>query len=308
VSEEAESAGERQPSMHEPVMLREVVARLRPAPGEVHVDGTLGLGGHAVEILRALEPSGLLVGIDRDAEALALAEGRLRAVGNSFRLFQGEFSGLKELLQLAGLPPEGAVDGLLLDLGVSSLQLDRPERGFSFQRSGPLDMRMTSGQGESAMDFLRRVSPEDLEGVLRDYGEEPRARRIARAIVEARGKEGLETTGDLARIVESVVPREGKRTHPATRTFQGIRIAVNRELVHLRSILRILDRVVKPGGRVVVLSYHSLEDRLVKASFREGAREGFFRIDKDDPGRPSREEIEANPRSRSARLRSVVRV
>ena len=293
---------------HWPVLVNEVIERLRPAPGETHVDGTLGTGGHAVEILRRLGPKGLLIGIDRDRDALEIARARLEAVGFPFRPYQGAYSDIAHFLQLTGLPREGAMDGLLLDLGVSSLQLDRPERGFSFMHSGPLDMRMAPGEGEPAMDFLERVSVEDLEMVLREYGEEPRAGRIARAIDKVRRKERIETTGQLARIVEGVLPRMGKKTHPATRTFQGIRIAINRELEHLRLLLRDLDRLVRPGGRVVVLSYHSLEDRIVKDSFREGVRQGFYRWGLPNPGRADHDEIAANPRSRSVRLRSVVRV
>ena len=292
---------------HLPVMLEEVLERLDPRPGEVHVDATLGAGGHAAAILSRLGPSGLLIGIARDPGALEIAISRLEAVGFPFRVMKGAFSQLTDHLRLLGLAPEGAMDGLLLDLGVSSMQLERPERGFSFLRDGPLDMRMSPGEGESASELLERASIEELERALREYGEEPAAGRIAKAIDRARRKEKLETTGQLARIVEAVLPRKGKRTHPATRTFQGVRIAVNRELEHLRRILRDLDRLVKPGGRVVVLSYHSLEDRIVKESFRERVREGIFRWILPNPLTPSPEETQRNPRSRSARLRAVVR-
>lgn len=294
--------------VHQPVLLAEVLQRLDPRPGEVHVDCTLGGGGHGAAILSKLGSAGLLVGVDRDKEALEVARPRLERVGYPFRLAQGVYSRLGEFFQLFGLPPQGAVDGLLLDLGVSSLQLDRPERGFSFLREGPLDMRMAPGEGESAADFVERASSEELERALREYGEEPAAAKIARAIDRARRKEKIKTTGQLARIVERVLPRKGKRTHPATRTFQGIRIAINRELEHLRLLLRDLDRLVKPGGRVAVLSYHSLEDRIVKESFREGAREGLYELHLPNPLTPSEEEISKNPRARSARLRSVSRV
>ena len=293
---------------HQPVLLAEVLERLDPRPGEVHVDSTLGTGGHGAAILSRLGPTGLLIGIDRDKEALDVARSHLESTGLPFRLQRGLYSELKEYFRLFGLPPQGAVDGLLLDLGVSSLQLDRPERGFSFLNEGPLDMRMAPGEGESAAEFLERASLDEIEGALRNYGEEPASTRIARAIDRARKEEKIKTTGQLARIVEGVLPRKGKKTHPATRTFQGIRIAINRELEHLRLLLRDLDRWVKPGGRVVVLSYHSLEDRMVKESFREGAREGLYQVHMPNPLRPGKDEILRNPRARSARLRSVTRV
>jgi 16S rRNA (cytosine1402-N4)-methyltransferase len=292
--------------VHRPVLLEEVLERLAPSPGEVHVDATLGGGGHAAAILSRLGPDGMLIGIDRDPRALEIARPRLEATGHPFRLVEGPYSRIREFLRLCGLPQERAMDGLLLDLGVSSLQLDRPERGFSFLRDGPLDMRM-SGGGESAREFLERASAEEIEEIIREYGEEPAARRIAAAIERARRKEGIRTTGDLARVVESVLPRRGKRTHPATRTFQGIRIAINEELEHLRLVLRGLDRLVKPGGRVVVLSYHSLEDRMVKRELGEGAREGVYRWILPSPLLPGAREIEENPRARSAKLRAVVR-
>lgn len=303
----AERDPEDRPEVHLPVMADEVLDRLRPAPGEIHVDATVGAGGHAVRILEKLSPGGLLLGIDRDPEILDLASERLAVVGGQFRLVRGVFSRINEHLEKAGLRPEGAMDGLLLDLGVSSLQLDRPERGFSFLRDGPLDMRMSQGEGESALELVQKATPEELETVLREYGEEPAARRIVRAITEARAQGALRTTGQLAALVERVLPRQGKRSHPATRTFQGIRIAVNRELEHLRLILRDLDRWIKPGGRVVVLSYHSLEDRIVKETFRERAKEGLYHEVKPNPLAPSEDEIKRNPRARSARLRSVVR-
>lgn len=302
-SEPAPSRG-----LHQPVLLADVLRCLQPAPGEVHIDCTLGTGGHALEILSRLGPTGLLVGIDLDPEATELARPRLEHTGFPFRIFHGPYSDIATYLQLSGLPREGAADGVLLDLGVSSLQLDRPERGFSFLRSGPLDMRMAPGAGEPAEIFLREVPKDELARVLREYGEEPHAGKIARAIDQARRKEKIRTTEQLARVVESVIPRRGKKTHPATRTFQGIRIAINRELEHLRLVLRDLDRLVRPGGRVVVLSYHSLEDRCVKESFRQGVQEGFYRWILPNPVKASRDEIEENPRSRSVRLRAVVRV
>lgn len=292
---------------HLPVMLEEVLEALSPREGETHADLTLGAAGHGAAILARLGSAGLLLGVDRDAQALELARTRLEAVGGRFRLFQGEFSRLPEFLRQLGGVPEGALDGALLDLGVSSMQLDQPERGFSFLREGPLDMRMAPGEGLSAADLLERSSVEELERILRELGEEKAARRIARAVERARRLGRIETTTQLARIIEEALPRRGAKIHPATRSFQGIRIAVNRELDHLRLLLRDLDRWIRPGGRVAVLSYHSLEDRIVKQSLQSRVDEGIFRWREPPVRLPTAEEIERNPRSRSAKMRSVVR-
>lgn len=289
-------------------MLREVLTCLQPTAGEVHADGTVGAGGHSVPILERLGASGFLLGIDRDPQALHIAEGRLAAVGNPYRLAQGVYSALREHLIAAGRRPESALDGLLLDLGVSSMQLDRPERGFSFMNDGPLDMRMSSDEGEDAAAYLRRVAPAELEEVLREFGDERFARRIAREVERTRRQRAIATTMELARLVERVLPRrEPGRIHPATRTFQAIRIAVNRELDELRCVLRDLDRLLRPGGRLVVLSYHSLEDRIVKRWGQAAVREGLFSWRGEKLLRPGDEEIAENPRARSARLRTLVR-
>ena len=292
---------------HLPVMLEETLRCLAPRPGETMLDGTLGLGGHAAEILSRLSPGGELIGLDRDPEALALAAKRLDGVGGSYRLLHGTFDRVGELLKELELSSDGAFDGLLLDLGVSSMQLDRAERGFSFRNDGPLDMRMDRGEEESAASWLARVPVEELARVIRRYGEEPQAGKIARAIDRGRRERPITTTAELASLIEELVPRRGKKIHPATKTFQAIRIAVNRELDCLRDVLEKLDRYMKPGGRVVVLSYHSLEDRLVKTVFRDRAREGFFISHPDGLQRPTQTEVQSNPRSRSARLRAVVR-
>ena len=292
---------------HLPVMLEETLLCLAPRPGETMLDGTLGLGGHAVELLRRLSPGGVLIGIDRDPEALEQASKRLSGVGGEYRLLHGTFDRMGELLKERGISPDAALDGMLLDLGVSSMQLDRAERGFSFQNDGPLDMRMDPGAEESAASWLARVPVEELSGAIRRYGEEPQAGRIARAIDRRRKERPIETTGELAALIEDLVPRRGKKIHPATRTFQAIRIIVNRELDCLEETLCKLDRYMKPGGRVVVLSYHSLEDRLVKTVFRDRAAEGFFLPHPDGLQRPGEAEVRSNPRSRSARLRAVVR-
>ena len=292
---------------HLPVMLEETLRCLAPRPGETMLDGTLGLGGHAAEILSRLSPGGELIGLDRDPEALALAAKRLDGVGGNYRLLHGTFDRVGELLKELELSSDGAFDGLLLDLGVSSMQLDRAERGFSFRNDGPLDMRMDPGEKESAASWLAQVPVEELARVIRRYGEEPQAGKIARAIDRGRRERPITTTAELASLIEELVPRRGKKIHPATKTFQAIRIIVNRELDCLRDALEKLDRYMKPGGRVVVLSYHSLEDRIVKTVFRDRVREGFFISHPDGLQRPTQTEVQSNRRSRSARLRAVVR-
>ena len=228
-------------------------------------------------------------------------------MGGSYRLLHGTFDRVGELLKELELSSDGAFDGLLLDLGVSSMQLDRAERGFSFRNDGPLDMRMDPGEEESAASWLAQAPVEELARVIRRYGEEPQAGKIARAIDRARRERPITTTAELSSLIEELVPRRGKKIHPATKTFQAIRIVVNRELDCLRDALEKLDRYMKPGGRVVVLSYHSLEDRLVKTVFRDRVREGFFISHPDGLQRPTQTEVQSNPRSRSARLRAVVR-
>lgn len=292
---------------HLPVMLEETLQCLAPQPGETVLDGTLGLGGHAVEILRRLAPGGTLIGIDRDPQALEQAAKRLDGAGGEYRLLHGTFDLAGQLLRESGISPDGALDGLLLDLGVSSMQLDRAERGFSFQNDGPLDMRMDPGARESAASWIAGTPVEEMSRVIRRYGEEPQAGRIARGIDRSRQQQPIETTGQLSALIEELVPRRGKKIHPATKTFQAIRIVVNRELDCLRDALDRLDRYMKPGGRVVVLSYHSLEDRLVKGAFRQRVQEGLFLPHPAGLQRPSETEVRANPRSRSARLRAVVR-
>ncbi len=288
-------------------MLEETLRCLAPRPGETMLDGTLGLGGHAAEILSRLSPGGELMGLDRDPEALALAAKRLDGVGGAYRLLHGTFDRVGELLKELEISSDGAFDGLLLDLGVSSMQLDRAERGFSFRNDGPLDMRMDRGEEESAASWLAQAPVEEIARVIRRYGEEPQAGKIARAIDRGRREQPITTTAELSSLIEELVPRRGKKIHPATKTFQAIRIAVNRELDCLRDALEKLDRYMKPGGRVVVLSYHSLEDRLVKTVFRDRVREGLFISHPDGLQRPTQTEVQSNPRSRSARLRAVVR-
>lgn len=294
--------------LHQPVMPEETLRLLAPASGEWFADGTVGLGGHAAEILGRLGPEGFLIGCDLDTEALGHARARLEAIGANFRLFAGAYTTLPGCIRQIGRAPEAALDGLLLDLGVSSLQLDSAGRGFSFQKDGPLDMRMDASHGESAADYIRRASVQELHDVLKRRGEERAARRIARAIVEERGRRPITTTRDLAEIVERLEPRRGARLHPATRTFLAIRLVVNQELECLEGFLRNVDRYLRPRGRIAVLAYHSLEDRIVKRVLGEGVRQGLLRWRTDRPLRPGSEEVAANPRARSARLRVAERV
>ena len=284
--------------MHQPVLCREVVELLRPRPGGVYVDGTLGLGGHAEALVRA---GGRVLGIEWDEDAAARAVERL---GTSVDVVRDSYANLASILEGRGL---SEVDGLLLDLGVSSLQLDTASRGFSFSKEGPLDMRMSPRIPGTAKDLLRTIGERELEQLLREYGEEPRARKIAAAIVRGRGETGgdiLESTRALGEFVERLIGRHG-RTHPATRVFQALRIAVNGELENVKKFLEIFDRYLKEGARCCVISFHSLEDRLVKRAFKEKAAAGLVRIVTKKPIRATREEALANPRSRSAKLRCV---
>ena len=289
--------------MHVPVLVAEVVELLSPGPGQRFVDATIGLGGHAAAVLPRLRPGGLLLGVDRDGEALEEAEVRLAEHRGCFELVQGDFRDLARLVARTGFGP---ADGVLFDLGASSIQLDRPERGFGFQADAPLDMRMDRSRGPTGAEFLRRVSARELERVLREYGEERYARRIARAVVERRG--AVRTTGDLARLIERVVPRRERRKHPATRSFQAIRMAVNDEPGALADVLATLPRWLAPGGRVAAISFHSGEDRAVKQAFRAYERAGVVAVATRKPVRASAAEVRANRRARSARLRVARRL
>ncbi len=289
------------PLSHTPVLVEEVLRFLQPRPGGVYVDATVGTGGHAERILQLSSPDGRVVGIDRDAQALEVASRRLAVFGDRVRLLRGDFAALEALARQAGAVP---ADGVLMDLGVSSLQLSKPERGFSFQEEGPLDMRMDPSQPQTAADLVNTLSEAELAELLRRYGEEPFARRIARAIVRHRP---LRTTTELVEVVRRAVPRHAwpRRIHVATRTFQALRIATNRELEALEQALRQLPEVLGPGGRAVVVAFHSLEDRIVKRAFNSDPR---LRPLVRKPLRPSPQEVARNPRARSARLRAAERV
>jgi 16S rRNA (cytosine1402-N4)-methyltransferase len=298
------------------VLAEEAVRLLAPRSGEVYCDATVGGGGHAERILEASSPAGRLVGIDRDPAALAAARERLVRFGERVTLVHGAFGDAGQILGELGL---SLVDGFVVDLGVSSPQLDRAERGFSFQREGPLDMRMDPTRGETAAEMLARVSVDELKRILKDYGEERYAGRIARVIKEA-GE--VRTTTELAALVARSVPTRERHKDPATRTFQALRIAVNDELGQLERFLAEFPSLLKSGGRVVVIAFHSLEDRLVKNRFRDLAKHPGVPADLAEkmglknpeltllttkPMVPSDEEIAANPRARSAKLRAAVR-
>ncbi|MBI3988816.1 MAG: 16S rRNA (cytosine(1402)-N(4))-methyltransferase RsmH [candidate division NC10 bacterium] len=296
--------------LHIPVLLREVLELLRPAPGGRFLDCTVGLGGHAEAILEAGGPETILCGIDRDAEALALAEERLDRYRGQAQLVHGDF---RELWELAREHRWASFDSILFDLGVSSFQLGNPERGFSFFINGPLDMRMDrSGGSRTAAELLAVLSEKELAGILWEFGEERFSRRIARAIVRKREQDPITSTKQLKDLVERTVPRSAwpRKIHPATRTFQALRIAVNDELSGLSGTLEEASALLKPGGRLVVIAFHSLEDRIVKETFRRlaGQEPSAFRLLTKKPVVPSEEEREQNPRSRSAKLRALEKV
>ena len=286
---------------HVPVLLAETLELLGVRPGGLWVDGTVGLGGHAEAVLRATAPAGRLRGFDRDSEALARARARLLPFGDRVRLEHADYREIKE--RLAG----EAADGILLDLGVSSLQLDDAERGFSFQREGPLDMRMDRSERGGASELVNRMRESDLADLIHEFGEEPYSRRIARAIARAREKAPIATTTELAEIVRRAAPKSRRPGfHPATRTFQALRIRTNRELDGLEPALEQAAECLRPAGRMAVIAFHSLEDRAAKQAFRSLETRGF-RVLTKKPLRPGEQETRDNPRSRSARLRAVVR-
>jgi len=286
---------------HEPVLRKEVLEWLAVRPGGVYLDGTVGLGGHSRAILEASSPGGFLYGFEWDEASWQEAEARLRQeFPGRFRLLRANFAEAPELLLSEGVK----VDGALLDLGLSSFLLEASGRGFSFLRDEPLDMRMDTRARFTARDLVNRLSFRELVELLRAYGEEPRAERIARAILEARKEKPVETSGELARIVAQAVRPRKRGEHPATLTFQALRMAVNRELENLKRFLARAPEILKPGGRLVVISFHSLEDRLVKQAFRGDPR---LRVLTKKVVRPTAEEVRRNPRARSARLRAAER-
>jgi 16S rRNA (cytosine1402-N4)-methyltransferase len=295
---------EREPT-HEPVMAAETVALLDPSRGGLFVDCTVGLGGHARALLEA--GATRVLGLDRDPEALALAAESLAGWGDRVELVHADYRELGPILDARGVH---LVDGAFADLGVSSMQFDAEGRGFSFRRDEPLDMRMDQTQGPTAADLLVDVEEEELANVIFQYGEERFSRRIARRIVEARRRGPVTTTGQLAQIVRQAVPRKGyQRIDPATRTFQALRIWVNRELEGLDAFLVGASRRLRAGARLAVITFHSLEDRIVKHGFRAlAAGEMALRILTRKPVTPGEAEVERNPRARSAKLRAIERL
>jgi 16S rRNA (cytosine1402-N4)-methyltransferase len=307
---------------HEPVLIREVLESLVLKPGGIYVDGTVGGGGHAQAILAATAPDGIVIGIDRDDDALSESARVLESFGTRTFLVKGNYADMKGILSRLGME---RVDGIVLDLGVSSHQLETAGRGFSFTKPAPLDMRMDRDAPWTARELVNTADPRELKRILREYGEELQAGRIARAIVERRKAGPIETTDELAGIIASAMPARMShgRIHPATRTFQALRIAVNDELESLhRGIASGIDSL-KEGGRFSVISFHSLEDRMVKDLFRDASRgcrcppdlpvcacggRPRLRVITRKPVRPGEEEVEHNPRARSAKLRTAERI
>ena len=306
-----------QPFLHRPVLFAEVMQWMRPREGGVYLDGTLGGGGHSEGILRAAGGKATLYGIDRDPEAIAAASLRLQEY-KGFHPLHGNFHDAKALLKAAGASP---LTGALVDLGVSSYQLDNAERGFSYHEDAPLDMRMDTSQGETAAEYLARVSPEEFRRILTDYGEEKWAARITQIFAEKRAQKPIVTTLDLVAVVDAAIPKAVRRKdegHPARRTFQAVRIAVNDELAPLEKSLCDMVDLLAPEGRLLVITFHSLEDRIVKNTFRRlqnpctcPPKAPICTCGKKSLGRvlgggaipPTAEETESNPRARSAKLR-----
>ncbi len=307
--------------MHIPVLLEESMDFLNVRPDGVYADLTLGLGGHAREILKRIK-AGRLIGIDKDEEALLKTKEALEAYGEKLAAFKADFREAGELIRRQGY---NRLDGFIMDLGVSTLQLKTPERGFGFSSDAPLDMRMDRSRGESAADLVNSLPESGLSRIIFEYGEERWAKRIARTIAARREEKRIDTTRELSRAVEDSIPRGAwpPKIHPATRTFQALRIAVNGEIDALKAALPEMVSMLESGGRAVVISYHSLEDRLVKDTFRAGARpcacppdfpecvcgkKPYLKILTPKPVLPSEAEIVSNPSARSAKLRAAERI
>lgn len=304
---------------HDSVLLDEAVSALVHKKDGIYIDGTFGRGGHSKKILEKLSTGGRLFAIDKDLEAVGYAQ-EIEQQDSRFSIWHGSFTDAASFLKEKGL--SGKIDGLLMDLGLSSPQLDDAQRGFSFMREGPLDMRMNTAKGLSAKEWLANESEENLAAVIKEYGEERFAKRIANAIVNSRAKTGIETTTQLAEIVSQAIPRWEKHKHPATRTFQAIRIFINRELDDLSDALESALDILAPRGRLVVISFHSLEDRIVKNYIKKLAKgddiPSYIPVQKDQLNKrmiiigkaikPSEQEIEGNPRARSAIMRIAEKI
>ncbi len=292
---------------HVSVLLKEAIDFLAIRRGGTYIDATLGLGGHSYEIASRLGRRGRLIGFDKDRQALEIARKRLAQPPPELQRDWPEVTVLhSSFAEIGSRVPPVSADGILADLGLSSLQLAEPARGFSFQAEGPLDMRMNQHGERTADQVVNRMGEEELANVIYEFGEERRSRRIARAIVRARP---IRTTAHLAQVISTALrPMKSERIHPATRTFQAIRIFVNRELEDLQALLASAPQVLKAGGRLVIISFHSLEDRLVKDAMRDGAKNGVYRILTKKPVIATEEEIDRNPRARSAKLRAAEKI
>jgi len=291
--------------LHLPVLLDEVIHLLEPGSGDIILDGTLGGGGHAAAILEKIGKEGKLIAIDRDPEAIERNKERLGAYPNVIYA-HGDFRNVDDILEENGIT---ALDGALFDLGMSSFQVDDADRGFSFQKDGPLDMRFDPSRGMPAAEVVNGFGKEELSDIIREYGEERHAGLVAAAICAARKKEYIKTTGELTRIVGGAVGRRYRRQklHPAARTFQALRIYVNDELGAVEEVLEKTVPLMRAGARICVISFHSLEDRIVKVSFRDMVRSGSLELVTKKPLRPAEEEVRTNPRARSAKLRVAQR-
>jgi 16S rRNA (cytosine1402-N4)-methyltransferase len=287
--------------VHVPVLLHEILQTLGPRSGGTYMDGTLGAGGYAEAILEESSPDGMVIGLDLDPDAIERCVRKLARFGERIKVVHGGFQDAKTILASLGV---ATLDGAVLDLGLSSNQLEDPQRGFSFRFTGPLDMRFDTTTGEEVLEYLQNISAAKLEEILATYGEERYCKKLARGIIAARDRRELMTTNDLATAIIRILGGRRGKIHPATRTFQALRIAVNRETENLDTALQEIPSLLAPGGRFCVVSYHSLEDRAVKQSFRERRRDkSRWKLVYAKPVRPSREEIGANPRARSARMR-----
>ena len=295
--------------LHIPVMLREVIDYLDPKPGQIIVDATLGTGGHSFEILKRITPGGKLIGIDRDEDSLAICRKRLSEFSSSCEFVHGNFVDLDQILEKLGIDK---IDGIVFDLGISTYQLKDPERGFSFQQEGPLDMRLDKSSYISAYDLVNNLNESEISNMLWSFGEERWHNRIARILVEERRNQPISTTSQLADLVMRAIPyryRKGYyRIHPATRTFQAVRIAVNRELEILETAVKKAVAILGKKAKICVISFHSLEDRVIKHTFRALKADGLIDIVTAKPLTPAPSEVIANPSSRSSKFRVAERI